>query len=151
MMSSRSSELYAPSLSEQVSQGDVFRQVADARVEVSGEETRIVTGRSPSILLSFDCEYDKPRVDFVLIARVRPLAEVSRETAGNIRAGRMCAAFYLPRHSTDLPDSFVDLYHIVPVSKAEVQRLSDEGQRIASLSDDARLALQRQIAIYFSR
>jgi hypothetical protein len=142
--------MYSEALREQVSQGDLFREVAFARVSVTGDETSVTTSRRRAILLTYDCEFDKPRVKSVLIACVRSLSDISKDTQGNIRAGRLRSALYLPAHPPDLPESFVDLYQIVAIDKTEIQRLANEGQRLASLSDEGRLALQDRIHRFFS-
>lgn len=149
MSTTGSDETYSGALRPDVSQGDIFRDVAFVRVEATGEEVTTTTARYTALLLTHDCQYDKPLVDFVLMARIRRLDELTGGSQGNVRRYRTTATFYLPELPPELPESFVDFYHIVPVSKAEVARLAAADQRIASLSDLGRLGLQRQIAIYF--
>jgi hypothetical protein len=141
--------MFCDTLREEVSQGDIFLDVTFARLDATGDAVTITTSRHIGILLTHDCEYDKKRVDFVLLARVRPLADLGADSQGNVRAGKVASALHLPERGPDFPEAFVDLYHIVPVRKAEVARLAEASQRIISLSDDGRGLLQRWISLFF--
>src|SRR5437763_11774236 len=136
---SNSDSAYLAEPRETVSQGDLFGEVTFARVVATGEVCTFSTDRYPAMLLSHDCEYDKPRVEFVLMARVRPLAHLAESSRGNVRTGGTISTFYLPPRDPRLPEAFVDFEHVVPVSKAEVSRLATAAHRIASLSDEGRL------------
>jgi hypothetical protein len=141
--------MWEPSLREVVSQGDIFRTITLARIETVTTPPEVIHGSG--ILLSHDCGYDKPRVQWVLVTWDRSLTDVAPGSQGNVRAGRVRNCFYLSPLEPHLPESLVDFEHIVPVSKPEIARLSRDGHRIASLTDAARLALQQRLHVFFSR
>lgn len=103
--------------------------------------------RVPAILLTQDCEYDKPSTVFVLIAAILPLSGVAPGNQGNVRKNRVASAFYLPPHPL-LLEPYVDIQAIGRISKSLIVAEAQEG-RLLSLSEEARLALQRQIAGFF--
>ncbi len=137
--------MYLEELSGEVSQGDIFERlplapVADGR---GPGEVRLVS----AILLTQDCEYDKPSTASVLIAEVLPLSVIASGSQGNVRKNRVASAFHLPPHA-DLPESYVDLRTLSRVNKSLVAEAQDEN-RLLSLTEEGRLALQRQIAGFF--
>ncbi len=138
--------MYRNELSTEISQCDIFWSLplvptADGTEQASAE-------RVPAILLTQDCEFDKPSTLSVLIAAVLPLSGVASGSQGNVRRNRVASAFYLPPHLL-LPESYVDLRAIGRVAKSLVVAEASQGTRLLSLSEDARLALQRQIAGFF--
>ena len=142
---------FLPQLRKAISQGDLFHGLSFVRIEQLGREERQVVSRDcTAVLLTRDCEFDKARVDFVLMARIRDLREAPTATQGNIRRGLVRSALHVPAHGEVISESFIDLYEIVPVSKVEVTRLAESGGRVASLSDEGRQALQYRLHLYFS-
>ncbi len=47
-----------------------------------------------AILVTYDCEYDKPSTKLVMAAGVFPLAEVPSERKGNVRKNKVFSTFY---------------------------------------------------------
>lgn len=137
--------MYRNELSVEVSQGDIFLSLPLVAADAQ-EQAQIQ--RVPAILLTQDCEYDKPSTVSVLIAAVLPLSGVASGSQGNVRKDRVASAFYLPPHSF-LPESYVDIRAIGRVSKSLLAAEAEQGKRLLSLSEEARLALQRQIAGFF--
>lgn len=138
--------MYRDELSTEVSQGDIFLNLPLASAAEGQEQPSVQ--RVPAILLTQDCEYDKPSTVFVLIAAILPLSGVASGSQGNVRRNRVASAFYLPPHPL-LLESYVDIRAIGRVAKSLLAAEADLGNRLLSLSEDARLALQRQIAGFF--
>lgn len=102
-----------------------------------------------AILLTHDCEYDKSANSSVLLAEIRDLSEVVLGSQGHIRQYRTRNTFYLEAIEDHLPESYVDFRRITRLPKTVIASLANNSNRIASLSDDSRLALQQQIAAFF--
>jgi hypothetical protein len=143
--------MYTPELRLEVSQGDIFdaapliipsEETGDNKLTVSVREGR-------AILLTHDCEYDKPNNPWVLVAEIRVLAEIPSGNHGHIRQYQTRNTFYLEKIGEALPESYVDFRRLTRLPKRLLFSLAEEGKRIASLNDEARLALQRQVAIFF--
>ena len=100
------------------------------------------------MLVTYDCEYDKPATKLVLVAGVFPLVDVPADRRGNIRRNKVFSTFYLEAFSTH-DEMFVDFRYMGLLEKALIAEEASAGQRLASLNDDAQLALQEQIAAYF--
>lgn len=137
--------MYRSELSAEVSQGDIFQALP--LVSAADAQGQVQIQRVPAILLTQDCEYDKPSTVFVLIAAILPLSGVAPGSQGNVRKNRVASAFYLPPHPL-LLESYVDIRAIGRISKSLIVAEAQEGQ-LLSLSEEARLALQRQIAGFF--
>lgn len=134
--------MYLQELRGEVSQGDIFDSLPLVFARQDGSSLSFAR----AILLTYDCEYDKPTTKFVMIAEVRPLAEVAPGSQGNVRKNRAFSTFFLDAHSS-LAESYVDFRTLSRVEKAAVA--ARIGQRLASLSDDAQLALQEQLSAFF--
>ena len=138
--------MYLEALSAEVGQGDVFVSLPlTSAVDAQGQ-TQIQY--APAILLTQDCEYDKPATLSVLIAAILPLSSVAVGSQGNVRKNRVASAFYLSFHPL-LSESYVDIRAISRVTKILVAAEANQGNRLLSLSEETRLALQRQIAGFF--
>ena len=89
--------MYLPEPRQEISQGDVFDQVALLSVaEATGHgELNVHLREGRAILLTHDCEYDKPTNMWVLVAEVRPLFEIPSGNQGHIRQYRTRNTFYL--------------------------------------------------------
>lgn len=135
--------MYRESPRDEVSQGDLFARVPF--VEVDLQSTR------RAILLTHDCQFDKPRTEFVLCAWIRPLVELTPDSQGNVRAGKTKSALYLPARDPVMSECYVEFARIAPVRKADLLRLSDSGGRIASLTDEGQDALGYRLHLFFSR
>jgi hypothetical protein len=70
--------MYLSEPREQISQGDVLENVPIAYVlyDVDIPQARVV--RSHAIVLSHDCEYDKPNNPFAIVASILPLRREKR-------------------------------------------------------------------------
>lgn len=141
-------DLYADEIRSEVSQGDLFSEVPIAYVNINAPQ-KLRVERVLAIILTHDCEYDKPNNHYCLVARIRSLDHVPTGSQGNIRNHRTRRAFYLPANSGVIAESYVDLRDIDRVAKATIEDLVRNGCRLASLSEDGRLALQQQLAMFF--
>jgi hypothetical protein len=143
--------MYLPQPREEISQGDVFQNVSLVAVTESADNPGVITHlrEGYAILLTHDCEYDKPANRWVLVAEVRPLAEIPSGSQGHIRQYRTRNTFYLESLEPNLPESYVDFRRLSPLPKSALSSPLRAGNRLVSLNDEARLALQRQIAIFF--
>lgn len=139
--------MYLPTLRGEVSQGDIFDSLPTVYVQRVGLQPKL--GYARSILLTHDCEYDKPRTETVLIAEVWPLAEVNKGSQGYIRQNRVLGAFYLEAYRNVLAESYVDLRNVSRIEKTITETSNQAGSRLLSLTDEVRMALQRQIALFF--
>ena len=88
--------MYLHTLRSEISQGDVFENLSllsIAEIATSTElSVQLRVGRA--ILLTHDCEYDKPANVSVAIAEVRDLSELSLGNQGHIRQYRTRNTFY---------------------------------------------------------
>jgi hypothetical protein len=135
--------VYEPELREKISQGDIFKD-AVIEFESLGHEPMLQT-LGTVILLSHDCEYDKPApVDTCLMASVVPI-ESAGGGAHTVRDNKTIHTLYLPPLNDVIPESFVSFRKIYVVSKISVANFT----RAASLVEDARLALQYRISVFF--
>lgn len=138
--------MYLEKPSAEVSQGDIFRSLPLTSVQEGEGQAQVQHG--PAILLTQDCEYDKPSTVSVLVAEVRLLSGIPAGSQGNVRRNRVASAFYLPPQA-DLPESYVDFRTIGRVAKRLAAEQASANGRLASLTEEARLALQRQLAGFF--
>jgi hypothetical protein len=121
------------------------------------------------MLLSHGCELDGVKRDVVakktssdkrywLAAPVLPLSECTSENMRQrTREARQPNKFYLPADDNFLGNAehFVDLRKITPITVPyfleAVENTKDQGGRkIASLTEDARLALQAHLGLFFA-
>jgi len=100
-------------------------------------------------MLTHDCDYDKKSSNYVIFAEIRPLSEVDKGSQGNIRTFRTRHTFYLTEIPDVMEESYVDLRRIDRVHKPVVTHKATNSERIASLTDEAREALQGHIALFF--
>jgi hypothetical protein len=143
--------MYLPESRREVSQGDVFDHVALLSVTepIGNGELNVQLREGQAILLTHDCEYDKPSNLWVLVAEIRLISEIPTGNQGHIRQYRTRNTFYLESFTDRLPESYVDFRRLTQLPKSVVASLVGSNNRLASLTDEARLALQRQIAIFF--
>ena len=141
--------MFLPTLREEISQGDVFdglvyRYVYD---EPSAPEPVLRSRVIRAMLITADCEFDKPGSAYVYLGEVRPLSEISPGTRGNVRSRRVFYTFPLDLNDALPEESYVDFRRILRFDKGRVG-LADP-TRLLSLTDVARMALQEQIALFF--
>lgn len=137
--------MYLQELRGEVSQGDIFDDLPIVYVRHDGER---VTLNTRALLITYDCEYDKPSTKMVLVAGVFPLAEVPTQRQGNVCKNKIFSTFYLPGSATQA-ESFVDFRYTGLLEKAVIVTEAQARRRTASLSDEAQLALQEQISAFF--
>ena len=134
-----------------ISQGDLFDNAPLVSVTqdaaAPGLTAALREGRA--ILLTHDCEYDKPSNPWVAVAEVRPLSEIAAGSQGHVREYRTRNTFYLQALAAALPESYVDFRRLTRLPKSALTSAPGSVRHLASLSEEARTALQRQIAIFF--
>jgi hypothetical protein len=130
----------------QISQGDIFGSIPVARVKFP--EGVPVLKEIQGMLITHDCEFDKPNTVYVLVSEVCPLSELKPESRGNIKNFKTLNTFYLPQ-TEGISESYIDFRRTYQVDKScLIDRLS-KSLRLKSVTDEARMALQRQLAIFF--
>ncbi len=100
------------------------------------------------MLITYDCEYDKPSTKLVMVAGVFALAEVPADRRGNVRKNKIFSTFYLEA-ADFLTESFVDFRYMGLLEKAVVAEEAQSGRRVISLNEEAQLALQEQLSAFF--
>ena len=129
-----------------LSQGDIIRGVFVADV-VAGE---VVERRTDVVVLSHDCEIQKPGSEFVLCACTRPISSLDQGRAGHVRAGRVLNAMHLPEVGPFV-ESLVDFRMTYRISRPVLEEAVARNGRVTSMSDDGRAALIAHIYRYFAR
>jgi hypothetical protein len=138
--------LYALAPQSALSQGDILSDVPV--IELVGD---IVSPRLATfVVLTHDCEIDKPSAESVICAPARSMAETPGGLAGDIRSGRVLRAMHLPATGA-LTESFIDFALIQRVSKLVLEDAIADGRRVAAMSDDGRKALTVNLFRYFAR
>ena len=135
--------MYLDQLQEKVSQGDIFDGLPLSHV-AWGTPPHSSLRYVRAILLTYDCEYDKPNCKFVLVAEVKPLSLVPENGRGNVRKNHVARSFYLQPQG-GLEESYVDFRHVGVLDKRIVEDAFVGGRRIFSLDEDSVLALQEQL------
>lgn len=124
--------IYHYSPEEKLSQGDIIRHV---KVVVNIRDDKTLQPKhdtSNIIILSRDCEIDKPPraevgTNSVLVARVIPLAAIEKGLQGNIRRNRVFSAFYLPKHEEFMDEEcYVDWRTFQQIDKSYLHILRSE-------------------------
>ena len=138
--------MFLQELRGEVSQGDVFDSLPIAYVR---QEVRRLTALSTrALLITYDCEYDKPSTKLVMVAGVFSLSEVPADRRGNVRKNKVFSTFFLEAFFP-LEESFVDFRYMGLLEKAVIAEEAQARQRLASLNDEAQLALQEQLSAFF--
>jgi hypothetical protein len=110
-----------------------------------GEQIECFCQVSRAILLTYDCEIDHDE-DHRMVALVRPLTGLPAPSQDVIRNNQNFIFFYLPGHA-DFGEGYVDFRRVTCLTPSFL----DDATRIASLSSDALMALQRQLLLYLTR
>ncbi len=101
-----------------------------------------------AVLLTYDCEIDKPSTKQLTLAMVRPLdPSMSFQSRQIIRENRKMSTLYLPADGNNLSESLVDFIRISVVFKEGLQA----APRLTRLSDQARQAMLFQLIRFFCR
>ena len=138
--------MFADELREQISQGDIFDKIPVALVKFP--EAIPIVKEIKAMLVTHDCEFDKDSCIYVMVTEIRPLREVNRNSQGNIRDFKTLNTFYIQACDV-LEESYLDFRRTYQVQKDFLFDRKDKGFRIVSLGDETRLALQRQLSIFF--
>lgn len=138
--------MYLTELRGEVSQGDIFGSLPTVYIQGVGLKPKVRNART--MLLTHDCEYDKPRTTTVIIAEIWPLSDVDPGSRGHIQQNKVLGAFYLEPYTDVVPASYVDLRSMSRLEKSILEAQKQVGGRLVSLTDDAKLALQRQMALF---
>ena len=139
-------DLYLAEQRHQISQGDIFGNIPVVRVKFP--EGVPILKEIRAMLITHDCEFDKPHAAYVLISEVRPLSELKPESIGNIKNFKTLNTFYLPQ-TDGVTESYIDFRRTYQVDKSCLYDRLSKSLRFKSLTDEARMALQRQLAIFF--
>jgi hypothetical protein len=119
-----------------------------------GDRTTRSTGSSictaiseRAIILTPDCEIDKPKVRRWLVCPVIPIEAVATENRQNVRDNKIFSRFYLPPFEEILSESFVDFNQISTISAGLLVTVN----RTVSLDEEGRSALYAQFTRWFTR
>lgn len=113
----------------------------------NGQAVLATCKRQKAILLSNDCEIDKPHVLRWIVSPVVPILKLGTENRDRVRRNRVYAMFHLPRYHDVLEESFVDFNQATTLNTEIVKA----GHRIVSLSDAGRQGLYAQFIRWFTR
>jgi hypothetical protein len=138
--------VYLPNLRSEISQGDVFGHIPI--VKLTFPDTTPIVRRAKAILLSDDCEFDKASSLYCIMAEMRPISEVSQNNQGTIINYKTLNTFFLEGCDA-FEESYIDFRRMYQVEKKFLTEKDSKCSRYKSFTDQARLALQRQIAIFF--
>jgi hypothetical protein len=101
-----------------------------------------------ALLLTFDCEIDKPSAKILTLALIRPLdLKMSENDINTIRENRKFAFFHLPPEQDGAFESHVDFRRVGTVGIDLVRA----APRVSRLSDTARKAMLFQYFRYLTR
>ncbi len=141
--------MYLPIRREEVSQGDIFDGLVYQYVyqEPDASEPAIRARVIRAMVMTADCEYDKPNSAYVYMREVRPLEEISTGTRGNVRSRRVFYTFPLEPRDQLPEESYVDFRRILRFDKNVI--VANQQHRLLSLTDIARTALQEQVSLFF--
>jgi len=103
------------------------------------------------MLLSHDCDYDKPNSPYCIVAGVGYLSLVPPGSRDNIRRYRVINTFYVGEIPNVLDEGYVDIRLMATIDKALLVEADRLGKRVASLTQDAREAPQDQLFLFFAR
>jgi hypothetical protein len=103
--------------------------------------------RARALLLSYDCEIDKPAVKHWIIAPIVPLSLIPGPSHSDAKKNKIFSLLYLPSYRDILEESVLVLNHITTLDREFVQRT----RRILSLSDIGRRALYAQYVRWLTR
>lgn len=143
--------MYLPTSREEISQGDVFDSLLYRYVydEPTTPKPVLRSRVIRAMLITADCEFDKPGSAYVYLGEVRPLSEISPGTRGNVRSRRVFYTFPLDLNDALPEESYVDFRRILRFDKGRITRGLADPTRLLSLTDTARMALQEQLALFF--
>jgi len=136
--------MYLQELRGEVSQGDIFDDLPI--VYATRGSQRFASTAMRSLLVTYDCEYDKPSTRLVMAAGIFSLADVPADRRGNVRRDKVFSTFSLEATAA-FDEAFADFRCAGLLEKAIVATRAET--RLFSLGDAARLALQEQLSSFF--
>jgi hypothetical protein len=119
-----------------------FHSLATAPTENALAQVRL----QRALLLTPDCELDKPATRFWHVCPIHELSSLNSNDQGNIRKNKIVKYLFLPAHE-GMPESFVDLSWITTLESVII----GDTTRIFTLSDLSRGALYMQQIRWLSR
>lgn len=141
--------MFLPMPREQLSQGDVFEGI-----EISDLAGNPPTFSARILLLTNDCDIDKVKTHPVVLGlRVTPMSvleNADRGLAGDVRRDRVPAAMLL-ESCPAFHESFLDFRYVHRVSREDLLSALQKGRRLASMSEDGRMAVLARFYAYFAR
>lgn len=103
--------------------------------------------RAKALLLTYDCEIDKPKVKNWIVAPIVPLSEIPGSAHSDIKKNKVFFLLYLPKYRDVLEDSVLVINHMTTLDREFVSGAN----RIVSLSDIGRRALYAQHIRWLTR
>jgi hypothetical protein len=131
-----------PVLRDELSQGDLIDNIT----VWDQDGAQVIPRRARIVVLSNDCEMDKPRAErsrYVLVVEMRSPADAGSANWGNVKAGKGWNTFYIPAGET-VSEGYVDFGRIHRVERAPLRTVT----RLASMSDEGREALVYALTSY---
>lgn len=113
----------------------------------NGQQIIAKCKRTTTILLTPDCEIDKPIVRYWHICPIVPLSRLKGNVHGDVKRNRVYSRFFLPANGTILPDSFIDFNQLSTVNSD----LLKAAKRVLSLSDLGRHGMYSQFFRWLTR
>lgn len=128
----------------------VFRATGEPYTNFNDKDGQTVIAkckRTKAILISHDCEIEKPQVKNWLVCPVVPMDKLQPKNHDLLKRNRIFSMLYLPRFNRLLIDSFVDFNHVTTLDSEFIK----SSNRIISLSDIGRRALYVQFIRWLTR
>ena len=124
---------YSYSLGSDLSQGDILSRVKLIVNVNDPENNGPKYGSSHVIVLSRNCEIDKPikfssGTNSVLVARVIRLALAPPNSRGYIKENRVLNAFFLPGDNDYIDDCYIDWRTLQPTGKGNLLALRSQSE-----------------------
>lgn len=138
--------IFSTALPAELCQGDVFTEITIH----DGVQGVLHPVACHVVVLTNDCDIDKPDTKVLTVVRVRSLSDVNAGLAGNIQRGRVEAAWALPAQER-LPLSFVDFRFIERVLREELYDAMRANRRVASMTEEGRAAMIGRLHAFLGR
>jgi hypothetical protein len=103
--------------------------------------------RARALLLSYDCEIDKPAVKNWIVVPIVPLSLIPGASHSEAKKNKIFSLLYLPSYRNILEESVLVLNHITTLDRDFVR----SSTRVLSLSDIGRRALYAQYIRWLTR
>ena len=127
-------------------QGDLFRDL-----DLSGTAGELLDLVPNGVLvLDHECQIDKPRTSGVICVGTALITDLHQGVAGHVRSGRIHHTMFLPG-IIDQAEQYADLRFQFRLPKQRLEDAMAQGRRVASMTEEGRLALQESIFRYYAR